>query len=118
MNNAEWSPDEEKEIIDGLSKDGYHLVKEVIRKSDPNFRKTITTFDFVSGFSNEIDNLNKTQIPVTLIFSTDDKYVDISYCKGLSKSIENSQAKTIFVDHGRHLPFFNFPAVFCSIVET
>lgn len=118
MNNAEWSPDEEKEIIDGLSKDGYHLVKEVIRKSDPNFRKAITTFDFVSGFSNEIDNLNKTQIPVTLIFSTDDKYVDISYCKGLSKSIENSQAKTIFVDHGRHLPFFNFPAVFCSIVET
>ncbi|MEZ5199644.1 MAG: alpha/beta hydrolase [Bacteroidales bacterium] len=117
MNNAEWSANEEKEIIEGLSKDSYELIKEIIRKSDPNFRKAITTSAFLEGFTSEIENLNKTQIPVSLVFSTNDDYIDTSYCHQLPGTIENPYIKIIFIDYGGHLPFFNFPEKFSRIIQ-
>ena len=118
MNNAYWTQSEEKKIIDGLSKNQTLLLENILRKSDPDFREAITTSDFLAGFANEIDNLNETNIPVHLIYSTDDEYVDLSYCTGLTNVIKNPNVKINFIDYGGHLPFFNFPADFCKIIET
>ena len=116
MHKELWSDIELNEIVNSLARNNQQTIREILLESDPTFRKALTTQEFFEGFKNEIGNLQKTNIKVSLLFSKDDGYINLSYCEKLDQVIKKPQIKTLFLGYGGHLPFFNYPEKFYKVI--
>ena len=117
MYKEKWEDNELDEIISSLTQNNQQLIREVLIKSDPGFRKALNDASNFENFKNEIENLQKTKFKVSLVFSNDDKYIDIEYCQNMETLIENENVECVFLNHGGHLPFFNFPVDFFRLMN-
>ncbi|WP_321285485.1 alpha/beta hydrolase [uncultured Sunxiuqinia sp.] len=116
MFKPEWSAVELEMIINSLSAAHKQTLESIFEKVDPGFRMALSDSSFMEGFRNEVEILNGAEIPVNLVFSSDDPYLNPSYNQFLEAKLTNSIVKLFFLDWGGHVPFVKEPERFWNLL--
>ncbi|WP_159520131.1 alpha/beta fold hydrolase [Sunxiuqinia indica] len=116
MYKETWTPEELDLIVSSLSIENAPLVRRMLSRTDPLFRRSLESAGFLVGFESELKSLNQTTIPVTLLFSEDDPYLNPSYYRHLPEKLTNPLVNLHFLNWGGHAPFIKEPEQFWKLL--
>ncbi len=117
LHQETWNDSELHKLATYFSASHASLISKQLKQSDPGFRRALATPDFFTNFSNEISNLNHCHFSVTMLFSQDDLFINLSYLDEIEKSINNPSVKILKRHGGSHLPFLNDPKMFTKLLS-